>query len=39
MKMEIKIHRPIVILKDRIYLKNSLEIDLGEIIMTATDEV
>jgi hypothetical protein len=35
MEMEIKIHRPYVLLKDRPYSKIGLEVDLGEIIMSS----
>jgi hypothetical protein len=34
MEMEVKIHRPYVILKDRPYSEANLEIDLGEIVIT-----
>ena len=35
--MEIRVHRPYVILKDRPYLNDNLEIDLGEIIITSVE--
>ena len=34
MVMEIKIHRPYVILKERPYSENGIEVDLGEIVIT-----
>ena len=33
MEMEVKIHRPYVIIKDRPYSEQGLEVDLGEITM------
>jgi hypothetical protein len=35
MDMDIKIHRPYVIIKDRHYLDDALLIDLGEISITS----
>ena len=34
MEMDIKIHRPCVVIKDRHYLENALLINLGEIIIS-----
>ena len=36
--MEIRIQRPCIVIKDRPYSDNSLEIDLGEIKVTSSDE-
>lgn len=35
MEMDIKIHRPYVIIKDRPYFEDALLIDLGEISITS----
>lgn len=32
--MEIKVHKPILIIKDRPYLDRSLDINLGEMVVT-----